>query len=186
MPATAIEGDTRTEGLRDVYTVSRLNREARGLLEAGLPSLWITGELSNFSRPASGHWYFTLKDADAQVRCAMFRQRNLMARVQPRDGMQVLLRARVGLYEARGDFQLVAHGVTAELDDDRLLVIAQHVWQGLREDACLDVGRDFGLFGDRLGSVVLRHDGRFPHYSKDLTGRHFLGWTPRKHLYAPR
>jgi len=108
MPAISSEGDTRAEGLRDVYTVSRLNREARGLLEAGLPSLWITGELSNFSRPASGHWYFTLKDADAQVRCAMFRQRNLMARVQPRDGMQVLLRARVGLYEARGDFQLVA------------------------------------------------------------------------------
>src|SRR5512134_45832 len=108
MPANSSEGGTRTEGLRDVYTVSRLNREARGLLEAGLPSLWITGELSNFSRPASGHWYFTLKDADAQVRCAMFRQRNLMARVQPRDGMQVLLRARVGLYEARGDFQLIA------------------------------------------------------------------------------
>ena len=108
MPAISSEGDTRAEGLRDVYTVSRLNREARGLLETGLPSLWITGELSNFSRPASGHWYFTLKDADAQVRCAMFRQRNLMTRVQPRDGMQVLLRARVGLYEARGDFQLIA------------------------------------------------------------------------------
>ena len=92
---------------RDIYTVSRLNREARGLLEAGLPSLWITGELSNLSRPASGHWYFTLKDEDAQVRCAMFRGRNASARVTPRDGMQVLLRARVGLYEARGDFQLV-------------------------------------------------------------------------------
>jgi len=92
---------------RDIYTVSRLNREARGLLEAGLPSLWITGELSNLSRPASGHWYFTLKDEGAQVRCAMFRQRNLMVRFAPRDGLQVLLRARVGLYEARGDFQLV-------------------------------------------------------------------------------
>ena len=92
---------------RDIYTVSRLNREARALLEAGLPSLWITGELSNLSRPASGHWYFSLKDEDAQVRCAMFRQRNLAVRVAPRDGMQVLLRARVGLYEARGEFQLV-------------------------------------------------------------------------------
>ena len=95
------------EPRRDVYTVSRLNREARGLLEAGLPSLWITGELSNLSRPASGHWYFTLKDEAAQVRCAMFRQRNLAVRVAPRDGLQVLLRARVGLYEARGEFQLV-------------------------------------------------------------------------------
>ena len=87
--------------------MSRLNREARGLLEAGLPSLWITGELSNLSRPASGHWYFTLKDEDAQVRCAMFRQRNLAVRAAPRDGMQVMLRARVGLYEARGEFQLI-------------------------------------------------------------------------------
>ena len=93
--------------MRDIYTVGRLNREARGLLEAGLPSLWISGELSNLSRPSSGHWYFTLKDADAQVRCAMFRQRNLACRAAPRDGLQVLLRARVGLYEARGDFQLV-------------------------------------------------------------------------------
>ncbi len=95
--------DTR----RDVYSVSRLNREARGLLEAGLPSLWITGELSNLSRPSSGHWYFTLKDESAQVRCAMFRQRNLGVRAPVRDGLQVLLRARVGLYEARGEFQLV-------------------------------------------------------------------------------
>jgi exodeoxyribonuclease VII large subunit len=96
------------DALRDIYTVSRLNREARGLLEGALPSLWITGELSNLSRPASGHWYFTLKDEAAQVRCAMFRQRNLAVRFVPRDGMQVLLRARVGLYEARGEFQLVA------------------------------------------------------------------------------
>ncbi len=95
------------ESRRDIYTVSRLNREARGLLEAGLPLLWISGELSNLSRPASGHWYFTLKDEDAQVRCAMFRQRNLAVRAAPRDGIQVLLRARVGLYEARGEFQLV-------------------------------------------------------------------------------
>ncbi|MSQ92743.1 MAG: exodeoxyribonuclease VII large subunit [Gammaproteobacteria bacterium] len=92
---------------RDVYTVARLNREVRGLLEAGLPSLWIEGELSNFSRPASGHWYFTLKDEAAQVRCVMFRQRNLAIRVAPQDGMQALLRARVGLYEPRGDFQLI-------------------------------------------------------------------------------
>ena len=92
---------------RDVYTVARLNREVRGLLEAGLPSIWIEGELSNFSRPASGHWYFTLKDEAAQVRCVMFRQRNQAIRVAPQDGMQVLLRARVGLYEPRGDFQLI-------------------------------------------------------------------------------
>jgi exodeoxyribonuclease VII large subunit len=92
---------------RDVYTVARLNREVRGLLEAGLPSLWIEGELSNLSRPASGHWYFTLKDEAAQVRCVMFRQRNQALRFAPQDGMQALLRARVGLYEPRGEFQLI-------------------------------------------------------------------------------
>ena len=64
-------------------------------------------EVSNFSRPASGHWYFSLKDRDAQLRCAMFRQRNLLARFTPRDGQQVLARGRVSLYEPRGDYQLI-------------------------------------------------------------------------------
>ena len=93
---------------REVYSVSRLNREARLLLEAGLPACWIEGELSNFARPSSGHWYFTLKDAEAQVRCAMFRNANARVRLAPRDGMHVLLRARVSLYEARGEYQLIA------------------------------------------------------------------------------
>src|SRR5919108_6619404 len=71
---------------RDVYTPSRLNREARMLLERGLPALWVEGEISNLSRPSSGLWYFSLKDEAAQLRCAMFRQRNLMTRFSPRDG----------------------------------------------------------------------------------------------------
>jgi exodeoxyribonuclease VII large subunit len=91
----------------DVYTVARLNREARMLLEAALGSVWVQGELSNFSRPASGHWYFTLKDRDAQLRCAMFRQRNVLARFAPAEGQQVLARGRVSLYEPRGDYQLL-------------------------------------------------------------------------------
>ena len=108
MPASTQDtpGQYRGAG-RDVFTVTRLNREARMLLESGLPAQWIEGELSNFSRPGSGHWYFTLKDGAAQVRCAMFRQRNLMVRMTPRDGLHVLLRARVSLYEARGEFQLI-------------------------------------------------------------------------------
>ena len=93
---------------RDIYTPSRLNREARTLLERGLPALWLEGEISNLSRPSSGHWYFTLKDEDAQVRCAMFRQRNLMTRFSPRDGSHVLVRGRVSLYEQRGDYQFIA------------------------------------------------------------------------------
>lgn len=91
----------------DVYNVSQLNREARTLLEKSFPLLWVEGELSNFSRPASGHWYFTLKDAQAQVRCAMFRARNQALALRPKDGMRVLLRAQISLFEGRGEFQLL-------------------------------------------------------------------------------
>ncbi len=99
--------DPGSRTARDVYSVSRLNREVRVLLERGFGSLWLEAEISNFARPASGHWYFSLKDATAQVRCAMFRQRNMLAAFTPRDGQKVLVRARIGLYEPRGEFQLL-------------------------------------------------------------------------------
>ena len=92
---------------RTVYTVTRLNREIRLLLERSLAVLWVEGELSNFSQPGSGHWYFSLKDREAQVRCVMFRQKNQAVGFTPRTGQHVLARVRVTLYEARGDFQLV-------------------------------------------------------------------------------
>lgn len=92
---------------RDVYSISRLNREAKTILEGSFPLLWIEGELSNLARPASGHIYFSLKDEAAQVRCAMFRMRNRLINFNPENGMQVLVRARLSLYEARGDFQLL-------------------------------------------------------------------------------
>ena len=92
---------------RNVYTVSRLNREVRLLLERGLAVLWVEGELSNLSQPASGHWYFTLKDRDAQIRAAMFRQRNAGVGFTPKAGQLVLVRGRVSLYEPRGDYQLI-------------------------------------------------------------------------------
>ena len=92
---------------RDIYSVSRLNREVRVLLERGFGVLWVEAEISNFSRPSSGHWYFSLKDANAQVRCAMFRQRNMLCAFTARDGQKVLVRARIGLYEPRGEFQLI-------------------------------------------------------------------------------
>ena len=77
------------------------------LLERGLGSLWLEAEISNLARPSSGHWYFSLKDAAAQVRCCMFRQRNMLCAFAVRDGQKVLVRARVGLYEPRGEYQLV-------------------------------------------------------------------------------
>jgi exodeoxyribonuclease VII large subunit len=92
---------------RDIYSVSRLNREVRVLLERGFGSLWLEAEISNFARPSSGHWYFSLKDAGAQVRCCMFRQRNMLLGFAPRDGQKVLVRARIGLYEPRGEYQLL-------------------------------------------------------------------------------
>ena len=91
----------------EIYSVSRLNREVRALLEGGFPLLWLEGEISNLARPRSGHLYFSLKDEFAQVRCAMFRMKAVNLRFAPRDGMQVMMRVRVGLYEPRGDFQLV-------------------------------------------------------------------------------
>ena len=93
---------------RHILTPSSLNRLVRELLGDALPQVWIEGELSNVAKPASGHLYFTLKDRTAQVRCAMFKQSCTTLRFRPVDGMQVLLRARVGLYEPRGEFQLVA------------------------------------------------------------------------------
>jgi exodeoxyribonuclease VII large subunit len=93
---------------RDIISVSQLNRRAKQLLETHLPLLWVEGELSNVSVPSSGHWYFTLKDSDAQVRCAMFRNRNMMVRFKPQQGQHVLVRARVSLYEGRGDYQIIA------------------------------------------------------------------------------
>ncbi len=91
---------------RDIYSVSRLNREARALLEGNFPLLWVEGEISNLARPRSGHIYFSLKDEFAQVRCAMFRMRASNLRFTPQEGMQVTARVKVGLYEPRGDYQL--------------------------------------------------------------------------------
>ncbi|HUA22968.1 MAG TPA: exodeoxyribonuclease VII large subunit [Steroidobacteraceae bacterium] len=92
---------------RSVYTVSRLNQEVRVLLERGLGVVWVAGELSNFTQPSSGHWYFSLKDRGAQVRCAMFRLKNTVLGFTPKAGQQVLARGRVSLYEPRGEYQLI-------------------------------------------------------------------------------
>ena len=96
---------------RDIYSVGRLNAEARGLLEGAFPLIWVQGELSNVSRPSSGHLYFTLKDANAQVRCAMFRGNNRFLKFRPADGAQVVVRASLSLYEARGDYQLIVQSM---------------------------------------------------------------------------
>ena len=110
-PATAGSVVTQSAVLeapmRDIYTVSRLNLEARRLVEARFPPLWVEGELSNLARPRSGHLYFSLKDERCQVRCAMFRMQNRYLDFDPVNGMQVLAQVRVSLYPERGEFQLI-------------------------------------------------------------------------------
>ena len=92
---------------RHIFAVSELNHLTRELLEANFPLIWIEGEISNLARPSSGHLYFSLKDDAAQVRCAMFKVRNRLLQFQLKDGQHVLARARVSLYEPRGEFQLI-------------------------------------------------------------------------------
>ncbi|MEG7461705.1 exodeoxyribonuclease VII large subunit [Enterobacter hormaechei] len=94
-----------------MYTVSRLNQTVRLLLEQEMGQVWISGEISNFTQPASGHWYFTLKDDTAQVRCAMFRNSNRRVTFRPQHGQQVLVRANITLYEPRGDYQIIVESM---------------------------------------------------------------------------
>ena len=97
--------ETNTE--RQIFTISELNRRVRQLLEINIPMLWVEGEVSNFACPASGHWYLSLKDKSAQVRCAMFRNANQRVKFRPKNGTQVVVRCRAGLYEDRGEYQLI-------------------------------------------------------------------------------
>jgi exodeoxyribonuclease VII large subunit len=95
------------QGERTIFTPSELNHEAKLHLEAGFGKIWLEGEISNLSRPASGHLYFSLKDSKAQIRCAFFRSGVSRISFQPGNGMQVQARGRLSLYEARGDYQLI-------------------------------------------------------------------------------
>jgi exodeoxyribonuclease VII large subunit len=113
---------------RSVYSVGQLNREVRTLLESGIGQIWVQGELSNLARPSSGHWYFSLKDRDAQLRCAMFRTRNALARFTPREGQLVLAYGRVSLYEPRGDYQLLVEHL-----EDAGLGALQRAFEQLKE-----------------------------------------------------
>ncbi|MBB3167981.1 exodeoxyribonuclease VII large subunit [Simiduia aestuariiviva] len=113
---------------RQILSVSQLNRMARQLLETHLSLVWIEGEISNLARPASGHCYFTLKDSGAQIRCAMFKNRSQYLRIKPDNGMKVLIRGRISLYEGRGDYQLIVEHM-----EDAGLGALQRAYEELRE-----------------------------------------------------
>ncbi|MBE4310514.1 exodeoxyribonuclease VII large subunit [Vibrio parahaemolyticus] len=101
---------------QNIFTVSRLNAEVRLLLENEMGIVWLVGEISNFSAPVSGHWYLTLKDSRAQVKCAMFHGNNRRVTFKPANGNQVLVKARLSLYEPRGDYQLIIESMQPEGD----------------------------------------------------------------------
>jgi exodeoxyribonuclease VII large subunit len=100
----------------NIYTVSRLNAEVRLLLENEMGIVWLVGEISNFSAPVSGHWYLSLKDSRAQVKCAMFKGNNRFVTFKPKNGQQVLVKARLSLYEPRGDSQVIIESMQPEGD----------------------------------------------------------------------
>jgi exodeoxyribonuclease VII large subunit len=173
-PETSPRGAPAPARERDVYSVSRLNKDVRLLLESGLPVLWLEGELSNFAAPASGHWYFSLKDSTAQVRCAMWRQRNTLVRFRPKDGMAVLVRARVGLYEPRGEYQLLVEhleeagegALKREFEKLKAKLAAEGLFAAERKRPLPAVPRRIGVVTSPTGAAI--HDilrvlrARFP------------------------
>jgi exodeoxyribonuclease VII large subunit len=147
---------------RDIYSVSRLNREVRVLLERGFGSLWLEAEISNLSRPSSGHWYFSLKDSGAQVRCAMFRQRNMLCVFTPRDGQKVLVRARIGLYEPRGEYQLIVDHIEdaglgalkRQFEELSAKLAAEGLYDAARKRALPSLPRRIGVITSPTGAAV--------------------------------
>ncbi|OOH91220.1 exodeoxyribonuclease VII large subunit [Pasteurellaceae bacterium 15-036681] len=129
---------------QNILTISQLNYSVKHRLEAEFGHVWLVGEISNFSSPVSGHWYLTLKDERAQVRCAMFRMRNMQVKFVPQNGMQVLVRASVSLYEPRGDYQVIIESM--QLKGDGLL-------QQQFEDLKLKLAKE-GLFAQEKKKTI--------------------------------
>jgi exodeoxyribonuclease VII large subunit len=140
---------------QEIFTVSRLNREVRFILEGNFATLWIEGEVSNFSAPQSGHWYFSLKDASAQVRCAMFKLQNRKLGFTPKDGMHIMIKAKVSLYEGRGEFQLIAEYME-EVGEGKLRLAFEALKKRLQEQGLFDTKhkKDFPLLPKTLGVIT--------------------------------
>jgi exodeoxyribonuclease VII large subunit len=147
---------------RDIYTVSRLVRETRAVLEGSFPLLWISGELSNLAQPASGHIYFSLKDEAAQVRCAMFRMKRQQLRFRPANGQQVVIRARVSLYEARGEFQLIVEhmepagegALRLAFEQLKEKLAAEGLFDSERKQPLPEIPRQVGLVTSPSGAAI--------------------------------
>lgn len=147
---------------REVLTVSQLNGRARLLLEDVFAQVWVEGEISNLAKPASGHIYFTLKDKNAQVRCALFRQNALRVRQALRDGLAVKVRGRVSLFEGRGDYQLILDNVEPA-GDGSLRLAFEALKEKLSAEGLFDVAgkralpahpRRIGIVSSPTGAVI--------------------------------
>lgn len=136
---------------RTVWSISSLNAAAGDLLEHTFKDIWVEGEISNFSSPSSGHWYFSLKDESAQIRCAMFRGRNRLLRFTPSDGDHVLVKAMVSLYSPRGDYQLIITDL-----EERGTGALQRAYEKLKEKL-----QNAGLFSPE-------HKKKLPHFPKRI------------------
>ena len=147
---------------RPILTPSQLNKLARALLEDAFAQVWVEGEISNYTRAASGHWYFTLKDRDAQIRCAMFKSNNLYVRSKPGDGAQVLVRGRISLYEARGDYQLICEHMEdaglgrlmREFERLKALLQAEGLTDPARKRALPRVARRVAIISSAQGAAI--------------------------------
>ncbi len=161
----------------EIYTVSRLNREARFLLEGTFPTLWVEGELSGFKAHSSGHWYFCLKDQEAQVRCAMFRQHNRNLTFLPKDGMHVFTKVRVSLYENRGEYQLIAEHME-EVGEGKLRQAFEALKKRLAEAGLFDSAhkKTFPAFPQTIGIITSPTGAAI----KDI-----LSVLKRRYTYAP-
>jgi exodeoxyribonuclease VII large subunit len=139
----------------EIYTVSGLNREIRFLLEGSFPALWVEGEISNFAAPNSGHWYFCIKDSAAQIRCALFRPQNRHLTFIPKDGMHVMLKARVSLYEGRGDFQLLVEHLE-EIGEGKLRQEFEALKKRLLAAGLFDTAhkKPFPVFPNTIGIIT--------------------------------
>lgn len=148
----------------NIFTVSRLNTTVRTLLEKEMGQVWLSAEISNFSQPSSGHWYFTLKDDGAQVRCAMFRNSNRRVTFRPQNGQQILVRATITLYEPRGDYQLIAESMQPagegllqqQFEQLKQKLFNEGLFEQAHKQALPDPARQVGVITSSTGAAL--HD----------------------------
>ena len=150
--------------LSKAMSVSDLNRQVKRMLEVSYGQIWVSGEISGLSRPNSGHWYFSLKDNKAQIRCAMFRGFNQRVRFQPKEGDLILVRAKVSLYEGRGDYQLIVEGMEpaglgqlqADFDALKLKLSLEGLFDETKKKPIPNIPNKVAVITSQSGAVI--HD----------------------------